>query len=151
MTDLDRTPEWNRETTSTVWVPPDTGPRVGARFDGTNEMGTSRWTVRCHVITADRPRRFAWTVLEPEHPSSTWWYRLEPEAGATVLHHGFQHGPNVSGVRAAIDADPASAEQIIAGRTEMLRANMRHTLEAIRGITLAEGTLSFDYERQGEE
>ena len=77
VTDLSRTPGWNRETESTVWVAPHTEAAVGAVFQGTNRRGDRTWTVDCHVTVADAPTAFEWTVLDPSEPSSSWWYRLD--------------------------------------------------------------------------
>jgi uncharacterized protein YndB with AHSA1/START domain len=134
VTDLSRTPTWNRETESTVWLEPHDAAVVGAVFRGTNVMGGQRWSVDCHVIEATRPTTFEWTVLDPSHPSTTWWYRLAPSADGTRLDHGFQHGPGPSGIRHRAEQDPANAEAMIAIRTEMLADNMRHTLGAIKAV-----------------
>jgi uncharacterized protein YndB with AHSA1/START domain len=134
VTDLSRTPTWNRETVETVWLPPHAGPEVGAVFRGTNVMGESRWSVECHVIVADRPTAFEWTVLDPAEPSSTWWYRLTAVSSGTHVDHGFQHGPGPSGIRYRIEAEPDHAEVVIEVRTQMLANNMRHTLGAIKAV-----------------
>ena len=135
LADLSLTPQLNRETVETVWIPPSTRWEPGAMFRATNRVGTMEWTVECHVTVADRPTELGWTVLDPESPSSTWWYRLTPEpGGATRVRHGFQHGPSVSGVRMMIDREPHRAEEIVAGRIEMLTSNMRHTIEQVRAL-----------------
>lgn len=135
VTDLSRTPSWNRETEVTEWVPPHDHAEVGAVFRGTNVVGEMRWTVDCHVIVADRPRAFEWTVLDPAEPSSTWWYRLTPTGdGGTDVDHGFQHGPGFSYLRKFVDDDPDHAEAWVAGRLDMLAGNMRHTLGLIKAI-----------------
>ncbi len=139
VTDLSKTPQRNRETVETAWVAPHDHAEVGAVFAGTNVMGELRWTVECHVIVADRPTAFEWTVLDPAEPSSTWWYRLAgTDDGGTLVRHGFQHGPGYSHVRGYIEAQPERAEAIQAGRTGMLEANMRHTLACLKAE--AEGT-----------
>jgi len=135
LADLSLTPRLNRETVETEWVDPSSGWVTGAVFRATNRMGSTEWTVDCHVTVADRPRELGWTVLDPGHPSSTWWYRLsETGGGGTEVRHGFQHGPNISGVRMMIDREPERAEEIVAGRVAMLTANMRHTLEQVRSL-----------------
>jgi uncharacterized protein YndB with AHSA1/START domain len=138
ITDLGRTPERNRETQRTAWVPPHDRAEVGAVFEGTNRMGEREWTVPCHVIEAERGRSFEWTVLDPAEPSSTWWYRLEAIDGGTEVRHGFQHGPGFSFLRQVIERDPEQLERFGAGRVEMLAANMRHTLACLKAE--AEGT-----------
>jgi hypothetical protein len=134
LADLSLTPRLNRETRSTRWVPPARSWVVGAVFQATNRIGSFEWSVDCHVTVADRGRELGWTVLGPNDPSSTWWYRLEAggTSGPTEVRHGFRHGPNTSGVRMSIEREPERADEIIAGRIAMLTANMRHTLEQVR-------------------
>jgi hypothetical protein len=137
ITDLDRTPEWNRETISTVWVGEPARAEVGAVFRGTNRLDEWEWTVDCHIVIADEPHQLSWTVLDPANPSTTWWYRIDHTDTGVVLRHGFRHGPNVSGLRRRVDDDPDAADATIAVRVAMLEANMRHTLGCIKAA--AEG------------
>jgi uncharacterized protein YndB with AHSA1/START domain len=134
VTDLSLAPSWNRETVETVWLDPERPPGRGSVFEGTNRLGDMVWTVPCHVIEWDPPRVFGWTVLEPEHPSSMWSYRLHPDADGrhTVLGHGFRHGPGPSGLRYRVEAEPDRASELIEQRTAMLLANMAYTLEQIK-------------------
>ena len=103
-------------------------------FRATNQIETFEWTVDCHVTVADRPQALGWTVLEPEHPSTTWWYHLLSvrDRKPTTVRHGFRHGPNTSGVRTMVEREPERADVIIAGRLDMLTTNMVHTLERVR-------------------
>lgn len=132
LTDLSLTPEINRETVEAVWVPPSTGWAVGSTFRATNRAADAEWTVECHVTVAERGQEASWTVLDPGHPSSTWWYRLTSVGDSTEVVQGFQHGPGQSGVRSMIDSDPDRADEIVARRIEMLTANMAFTLDAVR-------------------
>lgn len=135
LTDLALTPRLNRETIETRWVPPASAWVVGAIFRATNRMGTFEWSVDCHVTVADPNQELGWTVLDPESPSSTWWYRLAVhDDGPTKVRHGFRHGPNTSGVRMLIEREPERADAIIAGRLQMLTANMRYTLEQVQTL-----------------
>ncbi len=135
VTDLERTPSWNRETVEARWREPAAGPVLAAVFVATNQLGAQRWEVSCHVVECERPWAFGWTVLDPARPSSTWWYRIRPEPGGGVrVDHGFQLGPGPSGLRSRVDADPAAATAIIEGRTAMLAANMTFTLRCIKAV-----------------
>lgn len=134
ISDLSRTPEWNRETVATEWVPPHDHVAVGAVFRGTNRGYGREWSLECHVTVADAPNAFEWTVLDPAQPSSSWWYRLDAVGDRTVVRHGFQHGPGPSFLRVAVDRDPDNASAIAAGRTATLADNMRHTLACIKVI-----------------
>lgn len=130
--DVPGTLAWNRETQELAWAEPDAAIAPGARFIATNQLNDWRWTVACHLTVVDRPTAFEWTVLDPATPSSSWWYRLADDDGTTIVRHGFRHGPGPSGLRMRIDEDPDHAELYIAGRSEMLAANMRHTLGCLK-------------------
>jgi len=66
-------------------------------------------------------------------------YRLEPGiAGGTQLTHGFRHGPNGSGLRWAVEAEPTRSAEIVAGRLAMLTANMGHTLGRVAELATGE-------------
>ena len=61
------------------WVGETHEPIVGARFQGHNRMGPIRWTTTCEIVTADRGREFAFTVIHDKNgrESTRWRYRLE--------------------------------------------------------------------------
>lgn len=139
LADLSLTPVINRETLRTVWLTPSTGWAVGSVFRATNRIGEREWSVDCHVTVADRPGELGWTVLDPQNPSSTWWYRLElGVGGGTQVTQGFRHGPNLSGLRRAVEAEPARSAEIVAGRVAMLTANMEYTLGRVAELATGE-------------
>ena len=89
------------------------------------------------VTEADRPRVFAWVVLddsgESARPSSSWRYRIDPlPGGGSTVRQRFAHGPGASYLRAAAANAPDRAAEIIAARRDELRANMRATLHAMK-------------------
>jgi GNAT superfamily N-acetyltransferase len=108
------------------WASTERG--VGAVFVGKNRRGTMEWEVPRHVVEHEPPYRFAWTVLEPDNPSSTWCYGLAQEGPATVVTQRFQHGPNYSFTRLWAEERPGEAAAIIRSRLEMLAADMKVTL-----------------------
>ena len=138
LADLSLTPLLNRETILTQWRPPNTQWRNGSVFRATNRIGDREWSLDCHVIVAQRPSELGWTVLDPSNPSSTWWYRLDATSHGTRVTHGFRHGPNVSGLRRAVEAEPAKAAEIMAGRVAMLTANMSYTLGKVAELATRE-------------
>lgn len=139
LTDVPRMAEHSPEVAVAEWLDGAPGPAIGARFAGTNRRGSDfEWTVPCTVVESDRPRCFAWTVLEPENPSSTWRYDLEPDgAGGTVVRQRFRHGPGVSFVRRAVEADPDHGAAVMAGRSADLERGMVATLAGVKVV--AEG------------
>jgi uncharacterized protein YndB with AHSA1/START domain len=72
---------------------------VGATFLGKNRRDGFEWEVPCFVTEYAPPRRFAWTVLEPENPSSRWSYTLSSDDDGTIVVQRFEHGPNYSFIR----------------------------------------------------
>ena len=130
-TDLTKTPERSVEARETAWVPPHTGPVVGAVFRGVNQRGDWAWSVECHVTQAERPTTFSWNVLYDGELSSTWWYRITPVEGGCEVRHGFQHGPGPSGLTLAMSRRPDRAQDIADARVAELSAAMRRTLDAI--------------------
>ena len=89
------------------------------------------------VTEADRPRAFAWVVLDdggdPARPSSSWQYRIEPlPGGRSRVRQRFTHGPGASFLRIVAANAPDQAAGIIAARLDGLRANMSATLRAMK-------------------
>jgi hypothetical protein len=92
--------------------------------------------VTCVVTEADRPRGFAWVVLDdsddPARPSSLWRYRIDPLPGGSRVRQRFTHGPGASYLRAIAAKAPDRAAEIIAARRDGLRAGMSATLRAMK-------------------
>ena len=113
-------------------------PESGARFTGHNGFQNGfEYEVTCVVTEADRPRAFAWLVLDdsggPARPSSSWRYRIDPlPGGGSRVRQRFTHGPGASYLRAAAAKAPDRAAEIIAARRDGLRANMTATLRAMK-------------------
>jgi hypothetical protein len=94
--------------------------------------------VTCVVTEADRPRAFAWVVLDDTgdlaRPSSSWRYRIDPLPGGSRVRQRFTHGPGASFLRAIAVRAPDRAAEIIAARRAGLRANMSATLRAMKAV-----------------
>jgi Polyketide cyclase / dehydrase and lipid transport len=71
------------ENTDAVWLNGATGPSVGAKFKGSNQLGKAKWSTKPTVTAADRGRRFAFKV--PGAAGTEWTYEFEPvETGTRV-------------------------------------------------------------------
>lgn len=128
---------WSPECVRAVWLGEPGRPRRGARFTGHNRFPDGfEYEVTCVVTEADRPRAFAWVVLDdsgdPARPSSSWRYRIDPFPGGSKVRQRFTHGPGASYLRAAAEQVPDRAAEIIAARLDGLRANMSATLRAMK-------------------
>ena len=138
VTDVGRIGEWSPECTRAAWLAEPGRPQPGARFTGHNRFPDGfEYEVTCVVTEADRPRAFAWVVLDdsgdPARPSSSWRYRIDPlPGGGSRVWQRFTHGPGASYLRAAAAQAPDRAAEIIAARRDGLRANMTATLRAMK-------------------
>jgi uncharacterized protein YndB with AHSA1/START domain len=136
--DVTRVGGWSPECVRTAWLGKPGEPRPGARFIGHNRFPDGfEWEVTCVVTEADRPRTFAWAVLDdtgdPARPSSLWRYEIDAlPGGGSRVRQRFTHGPGLSFLRPLAEAAPDGAAEIIAARRDGLRANMTATLRAMK-------------------
>jgi uncharacterized protein YndB with AHSA1/START domain len=136
--DVTRVGGWSPECIRAAWLTEPGGPRPGARFTGHNRLPDGfEYEVTCVVTEADRPRAFAWVVLDdgadPARPSSSWRYRIDPlPGGRSRVRQRFTHGPGASFLREIAVKAPDGAAEIIAARRDGLRANMSATLRAMK-------------------
>jgi uncharacterized protein YndB with AHSA1/START domain len=135
--DVTRVSEWSQECIRAAWLADHGRPRPGARFTGHNRLPSGfEYDVTCVVTEAERPRAFAWVVLDdsgdPARPSSSWRYLIDPLPGGSRIRQCFTHGPGFSYLRAAAAEAPDRAAEIIAARRGALRANMNATLRAMK-------------------
>lgn len=138
LADITQIGRWSPECIGAAWLgEPD--PRPGARFTGRNRLPNGfEYEVTCVITEADRPRTFAWAVLDddsddPARASSLWRYGIYalPDGGSLVRQR-FTHGPGDSFLRMIAAKAPDRAEEIITARLAALRANMGATLRAMK-------------------
>ena len=135
--DVTRVGGWSPECIRAVWLDEPGQPQPGARFTGHNRLPNGfEYEVTCVVTEADRPRAFAWVVLDdsgdPACPSS-WHYRIDPvPGGGSRVRQRFTHGPGASFLRAVAATAPDRAAAVVAARREGLQANMTATLRAMK-------------------
>jgi len=136
--DVTRVGRWSPECIGAAWLGEPGRPQPGARFTGHNRLPDGfEWDVTCVVTEADRPRAFAWMVLDdsgdPARPSSSWRYLIDPlPRGGSRVRQLFTHGPGASYLRIIAEQAPDHAAGIIAARREGLRANMSAALRAMK-------------------
>jgi uncharacterized protein YndB with AHSA1/START domain len=140
LADVTQVGRWSPECIRTAWLDEPGQPRPGARFTGHNRFPNGfEYDVTCVVTEADRPRAFAWIVLDdsgdPARPSSSWRYLIEPlPGGGSRVRQRFTHGPGTSYLRKLVATAPERADKIIATRRDWLRANMTTTLGAMKAL-----------------
>jgi hypothetical protein len=136
--DVTRVGEWSPECIQAAWLGEPGRPKPGARFTGHNRLPNGfEYEVTCVVTEADRPRAFAWVVLDdsgdPASPSSSWRYQIDPlPGGGSRVRQRFTQGPGFSYLRAMAANAPNRASRIIAARLDGLRANMSATLRGMK-------------------
>lgn len=77
LSDVSRMGEWSPETTGCEWRKGASGPAVGARFRGRNELGKRSWKTDCVVTDAEPGRAFAFEVKAGPIGIARWEYRIE--------------------------------------------------------------------------
>lgn len=94
LSDITRMGDWSPECTGGRWVPPATGPALGARFEGDNvakagPVTVKRWTTTSEV-TALVPDEVFEFVAESY---TTWRYELTGLDGGTSVTESFSFPP----------------------------------------------------------
>mgnify|MGYP003353907803 CR=1 FL=1 len=71
VTDIGLPARFSDEFQGAEWLDGDTGPRLGARFQGHNENPhLGAWDVTCTVVELVRGRRFGWLVGDTSAPAA---------------------------------------------------------------------------------
>lgn len=127
--DVTRTPEFSPEVQRCAWLPPATGPAVGARFVAVNKgaRGPS-WRNKPVVIVAEPGREFTFSRTEPLSGTVVWRYRLEPEGSGTRMTESYEVTRPVTRLGWFV------IEHLFGGRDRRgaLRAGMEQTLRRLR-------------------
>lgn len=120
------------------WLDDVVAPAVGARFVGHNRIeGVLEWTTECTVTECDAPRRFAWSVLEPELPGARWRFELQPIGRTVRLRQSVILGPGLSGTGAMIRKRPEREPAILDRRLAQLKDSMQATVDGIKRLAEA--------------
>ncbi len=132
LTDVERMAGLGPEHSHAQWRDDRRG--VGAVFVGSNERDGRGWNVPCHVVEHEPATRFAWSTGDPEQPSATWSYQLEPVEGGTLVTQVFRHGPGFTYLRRFVEKYPEREQELVAGRAAELEQNMRRVLRAAAAL-----------------
>jgi hypothetical protein len=137
VTDIELPARFSSEFRGAEWL--DDGPAVGARFVGRNHHeALGEWETTSFVTRYELHRAFGWCVTDPDNPSASWWFELEPvPEGGVRVRQGTRMGPAPSGLSIAITAMPDKEDRIVARRLEEFERNMRATIEGIKQVAEA--------------
>ena len=126
LSDVTRMGEWSPTCTACWWDEGD-GPQEGARFTGRNQTPERTWETRSQVVTADRPREFAYVVGKGW---VRWGYTFTPADGGTLLTETWEFLP--AGLAGFHERYGDDAEAQIGQRTAAAHADIPATLAAIK-------------------
>lgn len=126
-------PELSSELQAVEWLDGTDSAAVGARFRGHNRhQALGEWSTTCHVVECDRPRVFSWAVEDPDNPTATWRFTLEPVGEGTRLTQWVRMGPGRSGLSLAIEQMPDKEEKIVFVRLREFEQGIVGNLDAIK-------------------
>ena len=135
VSDIGLMPGLSRELQSVEWLDGVSQPAVGARFLGRSKHDAlGEWSTTSHIVQHDPGRVFAWAVGDPEQPSATWRFTLDPGPGGTTLRQWVRLGPGRSGLSLAIDQMPDKEQKIVFVRMREFEESMTRTLAAIKAL-----------------
>ncbi len=126
-------PEFSSELQAVEWLDDVDSPAVGSRFRGHNRHDAlGEWSTTSHVVECEAPRVFAWAVEDPDSPTATWRFTLEPAGGGTRLRQWVRMGPGRSGLTAAIEQMPDKEQKIVFVRLREFEQGILANLAAIK-------------------
>jgi Polyketide cyclase / dehydrase and lipid transport len=122
--DVTAMPNYSPETIEVSWIGDSTNAIVGAKFKGTNKLGTLKWSTKPTVTAAERGKVFGFKV--PGKAGATWTYEFEAvEGGTRVTETMSQERPSPLPIRIL------QRRAGVTDRAENLRTAMAFTLERI--------------------
>lgn len=122
-------PNMNRlspENTGGEWIDGASGPKVGAKFKGTNARDKDSWYTIAKVFAYDPPRRFGFNVTYKVFKIARWEYSVDPAPGGCRITETWTDRRNAL-VRKQGDADGFI-------RSEFTKESIRQTLERLKVI-----------------
>lgn len=130
ISDITRMSEFSPETFRTSWLDGATGPRVGARFKGSNAIGKLKWSTKPWVTEAEPGMLFAFKV--PGKSGPQWRYELTPvDCGTQVTESMRQEVPSPAVIRLM------QRRAGVTDRAEHLRSGMITTLDRLAAAAVA--------------
>ncbi|MFD0364082.1 SRPBCC family protein [Nocardia sp. GCM10030253] len=139
VTDVESMPEMSPELQSASWLDA-AGPAVGSTFVGRNSHAAfGEWSTTSYVVECDPLHVFTWAVQDPDNPTATWRFTLQPRDGGTQLSQWVRVGPGRSGLSYAIDQMPDKEEKIVFVRMREFETAMTGTVAAIKQRAEAAG------------
>jgi uncharacterized protein YndB with AHSA1/START domain len=132
LSDPARVGEWSHECRAVTWVDGHARAAVGAKFRGSNQVGSFRWSRTCTITELEPERLLVYRTAGGVPPDSTEWrFQLEPVEGGTRINQSFRilKFPRLMEL-AAVLFNPAHRD-----RSQALRGDLVRLGEvAVRGV-----------------
>ena len=126
ITDLPRMDRLSPENTGGEWIGDSTGPKLGARFKGTNAREKDKWYTIAKVVAYDPPRRFEFKVTFKMLNIARWAFTIELAPGGCRVTETWTDRRNAL-VRKHGDTDGFI-------RAEYTKESIRTTLERLKKL-----------------
>ena len=121
ISDVTSMPKFSPETIAVSWVGKHSAPVVGAKFKGTNRLGSSKWSTKPTITIAEPGQAFSFKV--PGKAGAEWTYEFaEVDGGTLVTESVRQNRPSPLVIRML------QRRAGVTDRAENLRASMHTTL-----------------------
>jgi hypothetical protein len=124
VTDLPHMDRLSPENTGGEWIGGALGPKVGAKFKGTNARDKDSWHTIAKVVTYDPPSRFAFKVTFRMFNVARWEFAIESAPGGCRVTETWTDRRNAL-VRKQGDSDEFN-------RAEFTKESIRTTLERLK-------------------
>jgi hypothetical protein len=124
VTDLPHMDRLSPENTGGEWIGGAAGPKVGAKFKGTNAREKDSWYTIAKVVTFDPPHRFEFTVTFKVFNIARWEFSIEPAPGGCRVTETWTDRRN------ALVRKQGDSEEF--NRAEFTKESIRMTLERLK-------------------
>jgi hypothetical protein len=124
VTDLPRMDRLSPENTGGEWIGGAAGPKVGAKFKGTNARDKDAWNTIAKVVIYEPPHQFAFNVTFKVFNIARWEFAIESAPGGCRVTETWTDRRNAL-VRKQGDSDGFN-------RAEFTKESIRTTLERLK-------------------
>lgn len=125
--EITRMAEWSPECVRAEWESGATGPEVGAKFHGFNQIDAFEWDAHGLVTESEVGKVFEFKVPRDSETPTIWRFEFAADGAGTTLTESFD-APLLN-----VDGSPSNFE----GRYEMLVEGIGTTVAAIKAAAEA--------------
>jgi uncharacterized protein YndB with AHSA1/START domain len=139
VSDVTRMGEWSPENQGARWLQGATGPKQGAKFEGTNRNGRKKWKTIGRIVETEPGRVFSFQVTAAGFNVAEWRFEFEStESGCQVTEVWIDRRGHI----AAALGKPVSG---VGDRLSHNRAGMEETLRRLKSAAESETSTKDDH------